>query len=241
MKNSMILLLVCVLGLALTVGCQTNPKFEKYSERVYQETGTFQKFYTYFWDRLLDLTDIVYLDLSVGDGSLFNLHFTKHLQVGAGYRDAVCFGVMPRSFGMWQDDRVEGGVAIPLLANFYYKKQHREALWGTQTLFDHDISYNGPDYLTNETAHWSDIGFSFHGFLAGMDFGISPFEIYDFILGFFGMPFILPVDPMGFGTEIDVANDDVRARKFRNTSDLNYYEYLQDPSDYIEHDPLQKD
>jgi len=225
----MILLPVFLLGILLALGCQTNPAFEKYDDEVDQEMGLIEKVPVYVWDRFLDLTDVGQADLGFGDGFLLNIHATKWVQLGGGYRDAVCFGYLPRSFGLWYDDRTEGGVALPPLLNLYYKNQHRMALWGTKTLFDHDVTHKGADYMNNKTNHWSDIGVSFHLFLVGADVGVSPFQIFDFVFGFFGMPFLIPIDPVGFGTELDVANDDVRAREVRNDSDLPYYNYTLDP------------
>jgi hypothetical protein len=227
MRN--LILLLTILLFVFSLGCQTNPKLQAYDEDVDEEMSLFMKVPVYIWDRFLDLTDIVQLDVGFGDGFLLNAHATKWLQMGAGYRDGVCFGMMPRSFGMWYEDRTEGGLAMAPILNMYYKNYTREALWGTTTLFDHDVVYQGVDHMSNGTAHWSDIGVSFHLFLAGFDFNISPFQIFDFVFGFFGMPFIVPVDPVGFGTEIDTGNDDLRARKVRNDSDMPYYNYTLDP------------
>ncbi|MBU0756043.1 MAG: hypothetical protein KJ645_12945 [Planctomycetes bacterium] len=209
----------------LAVGCQTNPKFAAYDEKVDENMGMGAKIPLYFWDRFLDLTDVAQVNLGFGDGFLVNAHATKWMQLGAGYRDAVCFGFMPRSFGMWYDNRTEGGIAVPPFMNLYYKEQCREALWGSSTLFNHDVSYKGADYLCNDTAHWSDFGVSLHFFLIGLDVNVSPFQVFDAFFGFLGMPFLIPIDPIGFGTEIDVGNDDLRARNVRNASDLNYYNY----------------
>ena len=229
MKNRIVLFSILALVLIVT-GCQTNAKFADYNDKVDEHYGIATKVPVYFWDRFLDLTDIVNLDMGFGDGFLLNVHATKWWQMGGGYRNGVCFGVLPRSFGMWYEDRTEGGVAVAPLFNLYYKNMDREALWGTTTLFDHDVSYKGVDYMNNKTSHWSDIGLNFHFFLFGLDAGVSPYEIFDFVFGWFGMPWLIPVDPVGFGTEVDAANDDLRARKVRNDdSDLPYYGYTLDP------------
>jgi len=227
MKKLTVLLSILVLAVTFT-SCQTNPKFQEYNDQVDEEFGMAMKVPVYFWDRFLDLTDIVTLNLGIGDGFLFNAHATKWLQLGAGYRDGVCFGVLPRSFGMWYEYRKEGGLALAPLFGLYYKNLQREALWGTTTLFDHDVYYKGADHMSNDTSHWSDIGVNFHFFLVGVDAGISPYEIVDFVFGWFGMPWLVPVDPVGFGTEVDPGNDDLRARKVRNDSDLPYYEFIID-------------
>lgn len=226
MRNKIVLM--AVLGLILAVGCQTNPKFDSYNDKVDEEMGMIEKIPLYFWDRFLDITDVAQVNLGFGDGFLLNAHATKWLQLGAGYRDGVCFGFMPRSFGMWYDNRLEAGMALPPLMNLYYKQQCREALWGSTTLFDHDVCYEGVDHMCNGTAHWSDFGVSLHLFLVGLDVGVSPFQVFDAFFGFIGMPFVIPVDPVGFGTEVDMGNDDVRARHARNDSDLPYYKYTLD-------------
>ncbi len=240
MKKTIVLLSMLVVLAALTA-CQTNPKFEAYNEKVDEEQSAAMKIPIYFWDRLLDLTDIFRVNLSVGDGALANAHFTKALQAGFGYRNAVCFGVMPRSFGMWHEDRIEGGVTFTPMFNFYYMNCERDALWGTKTLFDHNIAYRGSDFQNNDTSHWSSVGVAIHLFVIGADADIIPFEIGDFVLGWFGIPWIIPVDPIGFGTESDVANDDLRAREVRNDhSDLPYYDYTVNPHSFLDPRPPKK-
>jgi hypothetical protein len=229
MKKSILLLSVFVFSIVVFVACQSNPKLDAYNDQVDEEMGMATKVGVYIWDRFMDLTDVAYVDLAFGDGFLLNAHATKWVQLGAGYRDGVCFGFLPRSFGMWYDDRTEAGAAVPPFFNLYYKKQYREALWGTTTLFDHDVDFAGADYLSNDTQHWTDIGVSLHLFPVGIDAGISPYEVFDFVFGWFGMPFLVPVDPVGVGTELDVANDDSRARWVRKDSDLPYYNYALDP------------
>jgi len=221
-------LLSIVVIVATLVGCQTSESLQKYNEQVDEEFPLAMKVPVYLCDRLLDLTDIVQVNLGFGDGFLVNAHATKWFQLGAGYRDGVCFGLMPRSFGMWYEDRTEGGIAIAPAFNLYYKNYQREALWGTTTLFDHDIAYSGIDHMCNETAHWADFGLSLHLFLIGADVNLSPSQAFDFVAGFFGMPFLVPIDPIGFGSEVDTSNDDFRARKVRNNSDLPYFKYTLD-------------
>jgi len=228
MKKLIVLIPVLML-LACTFACQTNPKMEAYDDQVDEELGLAMKVPVYFWDRFLDLTDVVQLNLGFGDGFLFNIHATKLFQMGLGYRDGVCVGLMPRSFGMWHEDRVEGGVAFPIFfGDLYYKNLQREALFGTPTLFDHDVCFTGADHRSNDSHHWSDLGFSLHLFVLGLDAELSPVQVFDFVFGFFGMPYLIPVDPIGFGTELDIANDDMRARLVRNASDMPYYLYNQD-------------
>lgn len=222
--------LLPLLLLAATVGCQTNPKFQEYNDRVDEEMGPVMKVPVYLWDRFLDLTDIVQLNLAFGGGALFNVHATKAFQFGGGYRDGVCFGLQPRSFGMWHEIRGEGGISFAPFFLLYYKDYSQEALWGTTTLFDRDIQLEGMDYLSNRVTHVGDVGISVHA-IVGLDLNVSPFQFLDFVFGFFGMPFLVPVDPIGFGTELDLGNDDLRARKVRNDYDgLNYYAY------YLEED-----
>jgi len=227
MKN--IIILISMLLVLTSIGCQTSPKLVDYNDQVDQEYSALTKVPVYFWDRFLDFTDIAQLNLGFGDGFLMNMHLTKWMQMGVGYRDGVCVGFMPRSFGIWHEDRTEGGLAFMPLTSMYWKDIKREALFGTQTLFNHDTCYAGVDHMSNDIAHWSDLGVSLHLFLIGADLNLSPFQAFDFVFGFFGMPWLIPVDRVGFGTEIDVGNDDVRAREFRNDSDLPYYNYTLDP------------
>ena len=226
-----ITLLISILLICSAMGCQYSQNFSDYNDKVDDETGFIMKVPVYFWDRFLDLTDIVQVDLGFGGGALLNVHVTKGFQLGAGYRDAVCFGLLPRSFGMWYEERSEVGLAIVFtpFQGLYYKEYAREGLWGTTTLFDRDVFVEGQDHMTNEVTHSCDIGVTVHA-LMGIDVNVSPYQAFDFVFGFLGMPFLVPVDPVGVGTELDVANDDTRARKVRNADpDMPYYNYGIEP------------
>lgn len=228
MKDQMMKKIVLGLGvLALlgTSGCQhsykftSTPEFEDYSREVNQWTGT-EKVGIYFKDRFLDLMDIVQFDLSVGDAFLFNAHATKWLQAGGGYmNNGLRWGLLRRSAGTWSDDRVEGGLAAGF--NLYWVDINRQPIWGTSTLFEHQFTYEGPDYLSNKDRHWSDFGLTAHPFFVGGNVNVSPYEALDFVLGVFALPSIYagPASP-----EMDLADDDTRAR-LREKYDLPYYQY----------------
>lgn len=223
MRN--ILLGAGLLALLATSGCQhsykftSSPGFDAYSQEVNNWTGS-EKIGIYAKDRFLDFFDIFQADLSAGDGFLVNAHVTKWLQAGGGYMNhGLRWGLLKRSAGTWSDDRVEGGVAAGF--NLYWVDIDRIPVWGTSTLFEHEFSYEGPDYLSNHDRHWSDVGAQLHLAWLGASVNASPFEAADFLLGIFALPSIYasPLSP-----EMDIADDDTRAR-LREKYDLPHYEY----------------
>ncbi|MFG0318922.1 MAG: hypothetical protein ACF8XB_16740 [Planctomycetota bacterium JB042] len=223
MKN--ILLGLGAVVLLGSTGCQqshkftSSPEFEEYSREINEWTGS-EKTGIWLKDRFLDLADIVQFDLSFGDGWLANVHATKWLQAGGGYLNhGLRWGMLKRAYGAWSDDRVEGGLAAGF--NLYWVDIHRVPIWGTSTLFEHEFAYEGPDYLSNHDRHWSDVGGGVHLAWLGANVNASPFEAVDFIVGFFGFPSIY-VDP--FSPEMDIADDDTRAR-LREKYNLPHYEY----------------
>ncbi|HKE00543.1 MAG TPA: hypothetical protein VKE69_06005 [Planctomycetota bacterium] len=123
-----------------------------------------------------DLLDIAYVNGGVGDGLLIDVQPTKLLHVGLGWADTVRGGMRPRAFGMWSQRQAEYGLSI-----FYWRDIHRQAVFGTETLFDQSTSYKGFDLdHQNETGHWMDFSFAFHPFLLGWEASVSPKEALDF-------------------------------------------------------------
>ncbi len=214
-----------ILALA-TTGClqqsykfTSSPEFEDYSQEINEWTGS-EKAGIYLKDRFLDLADVFQVDLSVGDGFLANAHLTKWLQAGGGYMNhGTRHGFLKRSAGTWSDDRVEGGIAAGF--NLYWTKIERTPIWGTSTLFEHEFSYEGPDYLSNHDRHWSDLGATLHVAWLGLNANASPYEAVDFLVGIFALPSIY-AGP--FSPEMDLADDDTRAR-LREKYNLPHYEY----------------
>jgi len=223
MRN--ILLSAGVVALLATSGCQhsykftSSPGFDAYSQEINNWTGS-EKIGIYAKDRFLDLFDIIQADLSAGDGFLVNAHATKWLQAGGGYMNhGLRWGLLKRSAGTWSDDRVEGGIAAGF--NLYWVDIDRIPVWGTSTLFEHEFSYEGPDYLSNHDRHWSDIGAQVHLAWLGASLNASPYEAADFLLGILALPSIYasPLSP-----EMDIGDDDTRAR-LREKYDLPHFEY----------------
>jgi len=223
MKN--IILGLSALALAATTGCQhsykytSSEEYEEYSREVNEWTGS-EKMGIYLKDRALDLADIIQFDLSFGDGWLVNAHATKWLQAGGGYLNhGIRWGLLKRAYGTWSDDRVEGGLAAGF--NLYWVDITRIPIWGTSTLFEHEFAYEGPDYLSNHDRHWSDVGLNAHVAFLGANVGVSVFELVDAALGFAAFP-SLWAGPAG--PEMDIADDDTRAR-LREKYELPHYEY----------------
>lgn len=216
---------VGALALLSTTGCQhsykftSNPAFEAYQQEINQWTGN-EKIGIYLKDRALDFFDILQADVSAGDGWVANAHVTKWLQAGGGYMNhGLRWGLLKRAAGTWSDDRVEGGVAAGF--NLYWVDIERIPIWGTSTLFEHEFSYEGPDYLCNRDRHWSDVGAQLHMAWVGASVNFSPCEAMDFMMGLFAFPSIY-AGP--FSPELDVGDDDTRAR-LREKYDLPHYEY----------------
>ncbi|MBI4882028.1 MAG: hypothetical protein HY812_20565 [Planctomycetes bacterium] len=214
------------LALLTTTGCMqqsykftSSPEFEDYSREINEWTGP-EKFGIYLKDRFLDVCDILQFDLSVGDGFLANAHATKWLQAGGGFLNhGARWGMLKRSAGFWSDDRVEGGVAAGF--NLYWVDIKRLPVWGTSTLFEHEFAYEGPDYLSNHDRHWSDLGATLHFAWIGGNVNASPYEAFDFVLGWFALPSLYagPTSP-----EMDLGDDDTRAR-LREKYNLPHFEY----------------
>ncbi len=123
-----------------------------------------------------DFFDIAYVNLGVGDGLLVDVQATKVGHLGLGWADTVRGGFRPRAFGMWSQRQAEYGLSV-----FYYRDIHRQAVFGSETLFDQSMSYKGFDLdHQKETGHWLDFSAHAHVFLVGVEASVSPKEVIDF-------------------------------------------------------------
>lgn len=165
-------------------------------------------------DTFLDLTDIAYVNVGVGDGLLAEVQFTKLGHFGLGWADTVRAGFRPRAIGMWAQRQSEYGISL-----FYWRDINRQAVYATSTLFDQSMSYKGFDLdHQNQTGHWLDLGVHIHALLIGAEANASPKEAVDFVFSAVNWVITLipirtalhelGVDCVGF----DLGSDDTNSR-----------------------------
>ncbi|MBI1849356.1 MAG: hypothetical protein HYR85_03325 [Planctomycetes bacterium] len=197
-------------------GCQSAPSYKAYTDET-DSWGFGRKVATLLKDEALDLTDIVQIDLSAGEGLLANVRATKLAQIGAGHLNGVKGGWNQRSLGVWKERRTEGGVSV-----LYYTDADLEPVHGTKTLWERGYQIDDWTILHNEDHHWLDVGASLHVLFLGADVNVSPKEAVDFVVGLVNIP-LLPISEMfGFHCDsIDVADDDTAAR-LRKKYELGY-------------------
>ena len=164
-------------------------------------------------DAFHDFFDMAYVNMSIGDGLLIDAQPTKILHAGFGWVDAVRVGTRPRAVGIWSQRQAEYGLSV-----FYWREINRQAVYGTETLFDQSMSYEGFDMdHQHETGHWLDVEANVHLLLVGAQANISPKEIVDFAASAVRWVFtVVPVrsalhaigvDELGFVTR-DPSSDD---------------------------------
>jgi hypothetical protein len=167
-------LLASLALLGLTAACRSTVPHQAVVD------GTDWSYGSLVWDAsksaFHDLFDIAYVNVGVGDGLLAEIQATKVFHLGLGWADTVRGGIRPRAFGMWSQRQAEYGLSI-----FYWRDIHRQAVFGTETLFDQSMSYKGFDLdHQNETGHWLDFGGHLHLLLVGAEANASPKEALDF-------------------------------------------------------------
>jgi hypothetical protein len=164
-------------------------------------------------DMLLDLTDIAYVNIGVGDGLLGEVQLTKLGHLGLGWADTVRAGFRPRAVGVWSQRQAEYGISL-----FYWRDINRQAVYGTSTLFDQSMSYKGFDLdHQNETGHWLDLGAHVHVLLIGAEANASPKEAVDFV--FSAVKWVFTLIPIRSGLHalgsdciwIDPSSDDTNS------------------------------
>lgn len=162
-------------------------------------------------DRWYDLTDVLSWDIGFGRGFGVNGHLTEFAQAGIGWWDGTHWGSIHRSWGVWEEDKVERG-----LGPFYWIELEREAQYGTDNLFDMDYKFVGWDLFEESgdkrTDHdWSEVGGSARLFAVGAGASASPIEAVDFVAGLF--PVGLVANVAGYHHPIfDIMGDDAYSR-----------------------------
>lgn len=165
-------------------------------------------------DMFLDLFDVAYVNVGVGDGVLVDVQATKIGHLGLGWADTARFGLRPRAIGTWSQRQAEYGLSL-----FYWRDINRQASFGTSTLFDQSMSYKGFDLdHQRETGHWLDLGVHVHVLLIGAEAYASPKEALDW--AFSAVKWVITLIPIRsvlheIGVDclwIDPASDDTESQ-----------------------------
>src|SRR5690606_22880894 len=109
MKNAVIALSA---ALAVT-GCRTSDldtsvdnSYTSTIKEAREEYSLGQKAKVFWTDFLLDVTDMISVGVSAGNGIHANLHFTKLWEAGVGYFGGYEAGILPRAIGAWEKKNV---------------------------------------------------------------------------------------------------------------------------------------
>lgn len=136
-----------------------------------------------FWtDFLLDVTDMISLGVSAGNGIHANAHVTKLWEAGVGYFGGYEAGILPRAIGAWQKKNVEGGLFFAPGPIWYWRDGERGNMKGTSTLEKyHQQSWQGFTYEQRgeKSRQWLDVGASAHLIVLGAFADIHVWEVVD--------------------------------------------------------------
>jgi hypothetical protein len=175
-----------------------------FKQRPEVDRSIFARVLLYLPDRVLDMADVFSFDVHFGLGAYANVHVTRALQAGGGFRAVGGIGWHDqRSLGL-QSQSVAGVAALGLGTQAY-----GASMVGTSGVFSTGDAMAGlhrpsmeiyQEYLD----YWA-IGASVTAGIVGVDFDFHPIELVDALLGF---------------TTLDILNDDFgRTRGLRLTSD----------------------
>ncbi len=146
----------------------------------------------YFRDRGNDFLDIFRLRLSAPRqlmGFGFHLRATALAQVGILYFQGEHFGLDRRALGVWREERFTGGISA-----LYYTDVVNDIVYGNRFTDEDDIwSLWQERGIVRNNIYWDDgrrhpvsIGVEVQlAILPGVDVGIYPTELVDFVVGFF--------------------------------------------------------
>ncbi|GAB4323395.1 MAG: hypothetical protein Kow0059_18750 [Candidatus Sumerlaeia bacterium] len=145
----------------------------------------------YFIDRGNDLLDIVRLRIGVPHKAhAFGVkaRVTSLAQLGFVWFEGAQYGLDRRALGQWHEGRTEGGVSLA-----YFSNVQNESGWGNRFLRADDpwTTFQARGIVRNDL-YWDDgrrhplsIGAELQtGILPGLDLGIYPGEVLDFLFGF---------------------------------------------------------
>ena len=193
------------------------------------DSRSFVASYADTWhDWFADLSDIVSVELSAGEGIGAAVQPTKLFQAGVMFEDVMKVGLRNRGFGFYKERRKEGG-----LSWFYYRDLTYEPIVGTPGLFEREPLMQDFTIRHNNDRHWMDIGAEAHVIFGGASAYVSPKETLDFLGNTLTLPYNLLFRPIlchiGFHPpEFDLSNDDVGSRA-RNRQGL---ELINSPSGF---------
>jgi len=150
----------------------------------------------YLRDRGYDFLDMFRIRFSIAPkAEAIGIHAraTCLAQAGFIYFNGSFVGMDRRAFGVWNETKTEGGISA-----LYYTRIESDAPYGNQFLDENTQWFNITDrgLIRNDT-YWDDgryhpvsIGVEAQlGILPGIDIGIYPEEIVDFIWGIFTFDF----------------------------------------------------
>ena len=159
------------------------------AHRITADNSVWTRMLLYVPDRVLDLLDVVSFDAHVGWGLFANVHVTRAVQFGAGFRAATGLGWHDhRSFGLQtisEGELVIPGVGVQGIAG---------ALAGTSGIYsmgDGEAGVLGPmaELYQVYRDYWA-IGFQATAVVVGVDIDIHPVEIADWLAGHFPIDFL---------------------------------------------------
>jgi hypothetical protein len=148
--------------------------------------------FDYFRDRGTDLLDVFLFRVSAArkaKGIGARVRVTALAQLGAVYFEGEHFGLDRRGFGVWKERRTQGGLSLLSFASV-----ENDVIWGNYYLEENSAWMNFEERgLIRNDVYWDDgrrhplsINAEIQpGLLPGLELGIYPVEILDFIMGFF--------------------------------------------------------
>ena len=161
----------------------------------------------YFRDRGADFLDLFLLRISAPrriPSIGFRARATALAQIGAIYFEGEHFGMDRRGIGVWRERRIQGGLSL-----LFFTSVQNDVIWGNYFLEENTPWMNFEERgLVRNDICWDDGRKDFFSinaevqlvFLPGLEAGVYPIELIDFVMGFF---------------TLDPKNDDLeRVRKY---------------------------
>jgi len=146
----------------------------------------------YFRDRGADFLDLFLLRISAPRGIRgigFRARATALAQVGAIYFEGEHFGMDRRAIGVWGEKRAQGGLSL-----LFFTSVENDVIWGNYFLEENTPWMNFEERgLVRNDICWDDGRKDFFSvnaevqlaFLPGLEAGVYPIELIDFVMGFF--------------------------------------------------------